>query len=123
MAFCDLDETAGNALCERLGDTAAGTEQFTALVGDLDVRPLPRRQMPFQNIGEVVHVDDSALDAGLGEPVEAVIDQRFAANRDQRFGKMAVVRPHPRSKTRRQHERAFRSQDRPRPAIPRFAAS
>ena len=32
-----------------------------------------------------MHVDDRALDAGVGEPVEHVIDQRLAGDRHQRL--------------------------------------
>ena len=91
-------------LRQRLGDTAAGAEQRPALVGDHDLRARARRKMPLQRVGEMVHVDHRALDAGVGQPVERVVDQRFAAERDQRFGDVAVVRPHPRAQPRRQHD-------------------
>ena len=36
-------------------------------------------QVLLDQVGLVVHVDDGALDAGRGQPVEHVIDQRLAA--------------------------------------------
>ena len=69
---------------------------------------LPRREMPLHRVGEMMHIDHRALDAGIGKAVEPVIDQRFAADRDQRLGDVAVIRPHARAKTGSQHYRAFR---------------
>ena len=42
---------------------------------------VPRRQMPLERVGEMMHVDDGALDAGIGQPVEHMIDQRLAGDR------------------------------------------
>jgi hypothetical protein len=38
--------------------------------------------MPFHRVGEMMHIDDGALDAGIGKSVESIIDQRLAADRD-----------------------------------------
>ena len=65
-------------------------------------------EMPLDLVGEVVHVDHRALDAGIGEAVEHIVDQRLAADRHQRFRDRAVVRPHARAETRRQHHGAAR---------------
>ena len=54
-------------------------------------------------IGEVMHVDDRALDAGVGEAVEHIVDQRLAADGDQWLRDRAVVRPHAGAETRRHH--------------------
>ena len=55
---------AGPSSRQRLDHAAAGAEQLAALVRDDDLRPLPRREMPLDLVGQVVDVDDGALDAG-----------------------------------------------------------
>ena len=56
-------------------------------------------QMLFDLVRHVVHVDDGGLDAGVGEPVEHVVDQRLAGDLDQRLrqrvGERAHARPRP----------------------------
>src|ERR1043166_126044 len=42
-------------------------------------------EMALDLVGEVMDVDHRALDALLGQPVEHVIDQRLAADLDQRL--------------------------------------
>ena len=76
-----MEERRVAELRQRLDHAAAGAEQRVALVGDDDLRPLPRREMLLDLVGEVMHVDHGALDAGLGEPVEHMVDQRLAADR------------------------------------------
>ena len=49
------------------------------------LRALALREMALDLVGEVMHVDDRALDARLGEAIEHVVDQRLAADRDQRL--------------------------------------
>ena len=66
-------------------DAAAGPQQQPAFVGNHDLRTLARREMLLHLFGEVVHIDHSLLDAGVGEPVEHMIDQRPARDLDQRF--------------------------------------
>ena len=104
----DQKERSIAELRQRLGDAAAGAEQRPALIGNDDLRPRPRRQMPLHGVGEVMHVDHRALDAGIGKPIERIIDQGFAADRDQGLRDVAVMRPHPRAETGRQHYRAVR---------------
>ena len=72
-------------------------------------RALPRRQMALDLVGQVMHVDDRALDAGVGQPVEHVVDQRLAADLDQRLRNLAVERAHARAEPGRQHHGAARS--------------
>ena len=95
-------------LRQRLDHAAAGAEQLRALVGDDDLRPLPRRQVPLDLVGEVMHVHHRALDAGFRQPVEHVVDQRLAADRHQRLGYLAVERTHARAEPGRQHHGAAR---------------
>ncbi len=95
-----MEERRVAELRQRLDDAAAGAEQLAALVGDHDLRPLPRREMALDLVGEVMHVDHRALDAGVGQPVEHVVDQRLAADRAPAAsgswplsGRMRVPRP------------------------------
>lgn len=75
-------------------DAAAGPQQQPAFVGDHDLRTLARREMLLHLFGEVVHIDHSLLDAGVGEPVEHMIDQRPARDLDQRFRGRIREGPH-----------------------------
>jgi hypothetical protein len=104
----DQEEWRRAKLRQRLGDAAAGAEQGPALVGDDDPRPLAPGEMAFKRVGKIVHVDHGALDAGVGQSIERVVDQRFAAHLHQRLGDVAVVRAHPRAKPGRKHHRARR---------------
>ena len=100
-------------LRQRLGDAAAGAEQFATLVGDDDLGTLTRRQVALQRVGEMMHIDHGALDTGIGQAVERIIDQRFAADLDERLWDVAVIRPHARAQAGRQHDRAVRHHDVP----------
>src|SRR5262249_1455844 len=102
-------------LRRRFGNAAASAEKPVAFVGDENARMPPPRQMPFDGIGQMMHIDDSELDAGFGQPIEAVIDERLAANGDQRLWHMPVIRPHTRAKPRRQYDRALRHHAAPNP--------
>jgi hypothetical protein len=110
-------------LRQRLGDAAAGAEQALALVGNDDTRLPARCEMPLHGVGQMMDVHHGALDAGIGETIKTVIDQRLAADRDQRLWDVAVIGPHARAKPRCQHYRAFRHHSAARPAIPRIAIS
>ena len=66
-------------------DAAAGLKQRVALVGDDDLRRAAGLQMRLDPVGEMVDVDDGRLDAGRGEAVEAMVDQRAAADLDERL--------------------------------------
>ena len=46
---------------------------------------LRAREVPLDLVGEIMHVDHRALDAGCGQPVEHMIDQRLAGDRHQRL--------------------------------------
>ena len=106
-----MEERRVAELRQRLDDAAAGAEQLRPLVRDDDVGVPPRREMAFDLVGEVMHVDDRALDAGVGQPVEHVIDQRLAADLDQRLGDLAVVGAHARAEPGGQHHGAARRGD------------
>ena len=57
-------------------------------------------------VGEVVHVDHRALDAGFGQTVEHVVDQRLAADFDQRLGPPVGERAHARAEAGGKHHGA-----------------
>jgi len=64
--------------------------------------------MALDLIREVMNVDDRALDPLRGEAVEHIIDERLAADRNERLGQLPVERPHARAEPRCQHHGAFR---------------
>ena len=78
--------------------------------------------MAFHRVGEMMHVHHGALDAGIGQTIERVIDQRLAADLHQRLRDLAVVRPHARAEAGGQHDRALRLhgfyRPSPRPSSP-----
>ena len=65
---------------QRLDHAAAGVEQEAALVGDHDARLFALGEVPFDLVGEVMHVDHRGFDAGGGELVEHMVDQRLAGD-------------------------------------------
>ena len=71
----DQKERRVAELRQRLGDAAAGAEEFGALVGNNDMRMLARREVLLHRVGEMMHIDDGAFDAGIRQPVQTVIDQ------------------------------------------------
>ena len=81
----DVEERRVAEQRQRLDHAAAGAEQQAALVGDDDLRLRARGEMALDLLGEVMHVDHRALDARFRQPVEHVIDQRLAADLDQRL--------------------------------------
>ena len=93
---------------QRLEHAASGPEQLVALVGDHDVGALALREVALDLVGEVMDVDDGALDALLGEAIEHVVDQRLAANRDQRLGEAAIEGPHACTQSGREHHGPLR---------------
>ena len=52
-------------------------------------------EMRLDLVGEPMHVDDRPLDAVLGQAVEGMIDERPAADLDQRLRQRLGDRPHP----------------------------
>ena len=65
--------------CKRALHAAAGVEQGVALIGNLDARRDAAFEVGLDQIGLVVHVDDGAGDAGVGEAVKHVVDEGLAA--------------------------------------------
>ena len=104
----DVKERTLAKLRQRLDHTSAGAEKLVALVGNHDARALALLEMALDLVGEVMDVDDRALDALFGEAIEHVVDQRLAADRDQRLGNAAVEGAHARTESGREHHGAFR---------------
>jgi len=50
--------------------------------------------MALDLVGEMMDVDDGGLDAGRGQAVEHIVEQRLASDRDQRLGRAICERPH-----------------------------
>ena len=67
-------------------------------------RVAPRAQMRLQHVGEVVHVDHHLLHAGLVQAVEGEVDERPAADLDQRLRHRRSERQHALAKTRGKHD-------------------
>src|SRR6185437_5746911 len=55
-----------------------------------------------------MYVDDRALDPRFGEAIERIIDQRLAADGDERLGNIAVIGAHARTESCGQHDRRLR---------------
>ncbi len=79
---------------QRLDDAAAGVEQARALVGNDDARRPPSGEVTLDLIGEVMNVDDGGLDADRGQAIEHVVEQRLAADGDERLGRAIGERTH-----------------------------
>src|SRR3954464_6133695 len=59
----------------------------------------------------MMHVNHRALDTGVGQAVEHIIDQWLAADLQQWFRDVTVERPHPRTEPGGQYHRAARRGD------------
>ena len=65
-------------------------------------------EMRFDLVGEIVHVDDRALQADLGETVEHMVHQRLAADRHERLGHRIGDRAHARPEPGSEDHRGVR---------------
>ena len=90
-----MEERPAAELGHRVDHAAAGAKKLGAFVGEDDLRTLARRQVLLDLVRQVMHVHDRALDSGVGQPVQHVVDQRLAGDRHQRLGNLAIVRAHP----------------------------
>src|SRR6185437_5335854 len=73
---------------------------------DDDLRRAARLEVLLDLIGEMMDVDDRGLDAGGGEAVEHVVDQRLAADGHQRLRHRVGERTHARAEARGEHHGA-----------------
>jgi len=108
---------------QRFGDTPAGAHEGGALIGDGDARLRAPLYMLLDLVGKVVHVDHRALDPGLRQTIEHVIDQRLAGDLHQRLGDLAIEGTHAGAEAGGQHHgarrlRAARSLSFPHPHAP-----
>ena len=83
------------------------SSRHAALVRDdqLGLPAFAARDVGFELIGEVMHVDHRRLDAGRRQPVEHVIEQRPARERHQRLRHAQGQRPHALALAGGQHHR------------------
>jgi hypothetical protein len=82
---------------ENLFNPAALIEQRRALVRQDYARGRAGREMPFDLIREMMHIDDRGRDARLGEIVERIVDQRLARDGYERLWNFVSQRPHSRA--------------------------
>ncbi len=85
----------GSALYHR----AAGAKHHIAFVGNDDTGPGTARGVLDDLVGQVMHVDHGLADAGLGELVEYVIEQRLSRHAHQRLRHMVGQRAHAQTET------------------------
>jgi hypothetical protein len=95
-------------LRQRLSDPAARPEQQSALIGDRNPRPRSLSQVADKLLGEVVHVDDGFFDAGVGETIEHMVNERFARDPHERLRHGVGQRAHARAEAGGQHHGARR---------------
>ena len=79
---------------QRLDHAAAGIEQVRALVGNDDARRPPAGDMALDLVGEMMDIDDGGLDAGRGQAIEHIVEQRLAADCDEGLGRAIGERTH-----------------------------
>ena len=84
---------------QRLDDAAAGAEHLVALIGDDDPRLRARRRYGDDLVGQIMHIDDGFADAGVGELVEHMIEQRLAGHAHQRLRHVVGQRAHAQAET------------------------
>ena len=96
---------------QRMLDAAAGFQRLGAFVGNDQARQDPcgvaRLQMRFQAVGEGVDVDHRDLDTDLRQAIEHMVDQRPAADLDQRLGPVVGQGAHTGAQTGGQHHGDF----------------
>ncbi len=95
---------------KRLLRAAAGVEQKAALVGNADLRrmALTRGEMRFEQVGQVMHIDDRGSDARQRETVEHVVDERPACERHEGLRHGQGQGTHALAEPRGQHHRRLR---------------
>ncbi len=78
-----MEERLGAEQRQRLDHAAAGAEHLAALVGDDHAGPRARGGVLDDLVGQIMHIDDGFADAGVGELVEHMIEQRTAGHGHQ----------------------------------------
>ncbi len=59
--------------------------------------------MSFDQVGVMVQIDDGAFDAGLGQPVEHMVEHGAAGDFDEGLGQKIADRSHALAEPRRKH--------------------
>ena len=90
-------------------DPAAGTEQQPAFVGNDDLRMFSLCQVLLHLVGEIMDIDDRALNSGPCEPVQHMVDERLARDLHQRFRNCVRERTHARAEPGCQNHGAARN--------------
>ena len=91
------------------------SSSLARLVGNHHVGLAAPPDVDADELGKIVDVDHDPLDAGPFEPVEGAVDQRTAADLDQRLRRRHRDRPHALADAGGQHHRPLRAD---RPGLP-----
>ena len=104
-----VDDEEGFAAQNRqsLDDTAAGIEEFLALIGNDDLGRGVSLRPGFDLIGEVMDIDHDRLAACFAKPRETIFDERHALDGHQRLGLAIGQRLHALAEARRHHHGSF----------------
>ncbi len=104
-----IDAEKGVGLEQRLGahQAAAGLEQRVALVGNDDGQVTRMfRQMRLDHPGAIMDVDDDPPHPGGAQMIQHMVDQRRAADTNERLGPIIGQRAHARAQPSRHDHRA-----------------
>ena len=104
-----MEERRASQLGKGFPDPAAGTEQQPAFVGNDDLRMFSMCQVLLHLVGEVMNIDDRALNSGPCEPVQHMVDERLARDLHQRFRNCIRERTHARAEPGCQNHGAARN--------------
>jgi len=99
------DEGSAPDMRQSFADAAARFENALPLIGDDNARCCAAPKVGLDLIGEMMDVDDGALDTGLGEAVQRMIEKRPSCKLDERLRNAVRQRTHARTKSRREHHR------------------
>ena len=92
-----------------LDQPAAGFQQQLALVGNDDLEAVrAARKMRFERVRQIMDVDHDLAHAGRAQLFEHMVEQRLAADLDQRLGPGRGQRPHALAEARRHDHRRMR---------------
>ena len=74
---------------------AARIQKRIAFIRDRDLGSLATAEMLFDLLGQIMHIDDRTCNAGRGEPVEHMVDQRPPGEPHQGLWQELGQRAHP----------------------------
>ena len=90
---------------QSFANPAARFENALPLIGDDNARRYPAPKVGLDLVGEMMDVDDGALDTGLGETVQRMIEKRPSCELNERLRNAVRQRTHARTKSRCEHHR------------------